>query len=214
MIKESHLDAADSRDRIVVDAGDYFIQTIKAGETIRIVDLEGNQAADTLFYNAEDPAERYSASDTIREQAAIYLTTGSMLKTNLNRDLLEIVADTCGRHDTLGGACSTESNTVRYDLEKRCMHACRDSWMLAIAEHEEFGLQKEDIGHNINFFMNVPVTPEGGLQFAEGVSAPGKYVELEAKMNTIVLISNCPQLNNPCNAYNPTPIEVILWAAA
>ncbi len=214
MIKESHLDVADSRDRIVVDAGDYFIQTIKAGETIRIVDLEGNQAADTLFYNAEDPAERYSASDTIREQAAIYLTTGSMLKTNLNRDLLEVVADTCGRHDTLGGACSTESNTVRYDLEKRCMHACRDSWMLAIAEHEEFGLSKEDIGHNINFFMNVPVTPEGGLQFADGVSAPGKYVELQAKMDTIVLISNCPQLNNPCNAYNPTPIEVVLWAAA
>ena len=175
--------------------------------------MEGNQAADTLFYNAKDPSERYSASDTIREQAALYLTTGSMLKTNLNRDLLEIVADTCGRHDTVGGACSTESNTVRYDLEKRCMHACRDSWMLAIAEHEEYGLAKEDIGHNINFFMNVPVTPDGELQFADGVSAPGKYVELTAKMDTIVLISNCPQLNNPCNAYNPTPIEVAIWAA-
>ena len=149
----------------------------------------------------------------MREQAALYLTTGSMLKTNLNRDLLEIVADTCGRHDTVGGACSSESNTVRYDLEKRGMHSCRDSWMLAITEREEFGLAKEDIGHNINFFMNVPVTPEGTLQFADGVSAPGKYVELTAKMDTIVLISNCPQLNNPCNAYNPTPIEVALWAA-
>ena len=93
------------------------------------------------------------------------------------------------------------------------MHACRDSWMLAIAEHEEYGLAKEDIGHNINFFMNVPVTPDGELQFADGVSAPGKYVELTAKMDTIVLISNCPQLNNPCNAYNPTPIEVAIWAA-
>ncbi len=212
-IKESALSPSAARARQRVNAGDYFIQTIKAGETIRIVDLEGNQAADTLFFNADDPSERYSAHDTIREQAALYLTTGSVLKTNLNRDLLEIVADTCGRHDTVGGACSTESNTVRYDLEKRCMHACRDSWMLAIAEHEEFGLAKEDIGHNINFFMNVPVTPEGKLQFADGVSAPGKYVELVAKMDTIVLISNCPQLNNPCNAYNPTPIEVILWAA-
>lgn len=213
MIKESHRDPAIARAREQVNAGDYFIQTITAGETIRIVDLEGNQAADTLFYSAADPSERYSASDTIREQAALYLTTGSVLKTNLNRDLLEIVADTCGRHDTVGGACSTESNTVRYDLEKRCMHACRDSWMLAIAEHEEFGLAKEDIGHNINFFMNVPVTPDGQLQFADGVSAPGKYVELTAKMDTIVLISNCPQLNNPCNAYNPTPIEVVVWSA-
>lgn len=213
MIKESALNPADASSRTEVGAGDYFLQSIAAGETIRIVDLEGNQAADTLFFNAADPSERYSATDTIREQAALYLTTGSILKTNLNRDLLEIVADTCGRHDTVGGACSTESNTVRYDLEKRCMHACRDSWMLAIAEHEEFGLSKEDIGHNINFFMNVPVTPEGGLQFADGVSAPGKYVELTALMDTLVLISNCPQLNNPCNAYNPTPIEIVIWSA-
>lgn len=212
MIKESALALIDAKTRRKVDAGDYFIQTITAGETIRIVDLEGNQAADTLFYNAKDPSERYSATDTVREQAALYLTSGSILKTNMDRDLLEIVADTCGRHDTVGGACSTESNTVRYDLEKRCMHACRDSWMLAIAEHEEFGLAKEDIGHNINFFMNVPVTPDGELQFADGVSAPGKYVELKAMMDTIVLISNCPQLNNPCNAYNPTPIEVAVWA--
>ena len=213
MIKESSLALTDARARDKINAGDYYILTIKAGETIRIIDLEGNQAADTLFYNAQDPSERYSACDTIREQAALYLTTGSMLRTNLNRDLLEIVADTCGRHDTVGGACSTESNTVRYDLEKRCMHACRDSWMLAIAEHEEYGLAKEDIGHNINFFMNVPVTADGQLQFADGLSAPGKYVELAAKMDTIVLISNCPQLNNPCNAYKPTPIEVAIWAA-
>src|SRR5690606_19418913 len=214
MIKESSLSLADARERTVVRAGDYFIGIVAAGETIRIIHLEGNQAADTLFYNANDPSERYSASDTVREQGALYLTTGTVLKTNLNRDLLQIVADTCGRHDTVGGACATESNTVRYDLEKRCMHACRDSWMLAIAEHEEFGLTKEDIAHNINFFMNVPVSGEGKLEFADGVSAPGKYVELKALMDTIVLISNCPQLNNPCNAYNPTPIEVAVWAAA
>ena len=214
MIRESVLDLTAAKTRDIVDAGDYFIRRIGAGETIRIIDLEGNQAADTLFFNAADPSERYSASDTVREQGALYLTTGSKLKTNLNRDLLEIVADTCGRHDTVGGACSSESNTVRYDLEKRFMHACRDSWMLAIVEHEEFGLAKEDIGHNINFFMNVPVTPSGGLEFADGVSAPGKYVELTARMDAIVLISNCPQLNNPCNAYNPTPIEVAIWSAA
>lgn len=213
MIKESGLSLAAARQRTVINSGDYFFQTMKEGETLRIVDLEGNQAADVLFFNAEDPSERYSMSDTLREQAAIYLTAGTMLKTNLNRDLLEIVADTCGRHDTLGGACATESNTVRYDLEKRGMHACRDSWMLAIGEREEFGLSKEDIGHNINFFMNVPVTPDGGLQFADGISAPGKYVELKAKMDTLILISNCPQLNNPCNAYNPTPIEVVFWSA-
>lgn len=211
MIIESALKPEHARFKQTVEAGDYFIRRINAGETVRIVDLEGNQAADTLFYYADDPSERYSAADTIREQGQLYLSAGSILKTNENRDLLKIVADTCGRHDTVGGACATESNAVRYDLEKRCMHACRDSWMLAIQEHEEYGLRKDDITHNINFFMNVPVTLEGGLTFEDGISAPGKYVELEAIMDSIILISNCPQLNNPCNGYNPTPIEVLIW---
>jgi len=211
MIKESALVIENADFREVVPAGDYFIKVIKKGQTFRILDLEGNQAADTLFYNAEEPTERYSAVDTIREQGNVYLSTGSKLISNENNVMLEIVADTCGRHDTIGGACATESNTVRYAHEKKCMHACRDSWMLAIAENEQYGMTKRDITHNINFFMNVPVTKEGGLTFEDGLSAPGKYVELQAHMDTIVLISNCPQLNNPCNAYNPTPVEILIW---
>lgn len=211
MIKESELDVANAAERTVVKAGDYYIQQISSGDVLRILDLKGNQAADTLFYNADDVSERYSAMDTIRIQKNIYLSAGTVLYSNLARPMLEIVADTCGRHDTLGGACASESNTVRYALEKKCMHACRNSWMLAVAENEQFGLDKRDITHNINFFMNVPVTSNGGLTFEDGISAPGKYVELRALMNTIVLISNCPQLNNPCNGYDPTPIEVIIW---
>lgn len=211
MLKSSQLQAEDAATRAVVGAGDYYIARVGKGQTIRILDLEGNQAADTLFFDAEDPSERYSAVDTIREQGNLYLTTGSRLLSNEGRLLLEIVADTCGRHDTIGGACATESNTVRYDLDKRHMHACRDSWMLAIAEHPEYGIAKQDIGHNINFFMNVPVTEDGGLTFEDGISAPGKYVELRAATDVIVLVSNCPQLNNPCNGYNPTPIEILTW---
>jgi urea carboxylase-associated protein 1 len=211
MIKESQLQANDAVFRQVVPAGDYFMHVVKQGQTVRILDLKGNQAADTLFYSAADPSERYSAMDTVREQGNVYLSAGTRLMSNEGNEMLEIVADTCGRHDTLGGACATESNTVRYALEKKCMHACRDSWMLAVAEHEEFGMSKRDITHNINFFMNVPITADGGLTFADGISAPGKYVELQAKMDVIVLISNCPQLNNPCNGYDPTPIEVLVW---
>ena len=211
MIKESQREPNQASFREVVAAGDYFIHTLKQGQTVRLLDLDGNQAADTLFYSAADPAERYSAMDTIREQGNVYLTAGTTLMSNRVKPLLEIVADTCGRHDTLGGACATESNTVRYDLEKRCMHACRDSWMLAVNQHPEFALGKRDITHNINFFMNVPVTAEGGLTFEDGISAPGKYVELTACMDVVILISNCPQLNNPCNGYNPTPIEVLIW---
>jgi urea carboxylase-associated protein 1 len=211
MILESKLDPSQASFRQVVLAGDYFMHVVKNGQTLRILDLEGNQAADTLFYSASDPGERYSAIDTIREQGNIYLTAGTKLLSSECNEMLEIVADTCGRHDTLGGACATESNTVRYALEKKCMHACRDSWMLAVAEHEEFGIGKRDITHNINFFMNVPVTPDGQLTFEDGISDAGKYVEMKALMDVIVLISNCPQLNNPCNAYNPTPVEVLIW---
>ncbi len=124
--------------------------------------------------------------------------------------LLTIVADTCGRHDTLGGACANESNMVRYAIEKRFMHACRSSFLKAVTEWDH-GMTKRDITCNINFFMNVPVTPEGGLTFEDGISEPGKYVEMRAEMDVLALISNCPQLNNPCNAYNPTPVQVLIW---
>lgn len=211
MIITSPLRAENAKSRTTVDAGDHYIGIVKAGQTLRILDLEGNQAADTLFFNAHDTAERYSAMDTIREQGALYLTAGSRLLSSAGRPMLTITADTCGRHDTLGGACASESNTVRYDLEKRHMHSCRDNWMQAIVDHPEYGLTKRDITHNINFFMNVPVTAEGGLTFEDGISAPGKYVEMRADMHVVVLISNCPQLNNPCNGYNPTPIELLVW---
>jgi urea carboxylase-associated protein 1 len=213
MIVESPLNPLSASHREVVPAGDYWMHVVKKGQTFRILDLEGNQAADTLFFNADDAHERYSACDTIREQGNVFITAGTVLMSDLCRPMLTVTADTVGRHDTLGGACATESNTVRYALEKFSMHACRDSFLLAVAENEHYGLDKRDIAHNINFFMNVPVTSEGGLTFADGLSAPGKYVEMRAEMNVIVLISNCPQLNNPCNAYNPTPVEVLIWDA-
>ncbi len=214
MLKESHRDPAQALDIHNILAGDYWLGRLSAGQVLRITDLEGNQAVDTLFFNADQPTERYSAFDTIRSQGAVYLTTESTLLSDEGRGMLRIVADTCGRHDTLGGACAGESNTVRYALEKKTMHSCRDSWLLALTtEHADLGLTKRDLSHNVNFFMNVPVTATGGLTFEDGVSGPGKYVEMQALMNVLVLISNCPQLNNPCNGYNPTPVDVAIWAA-
>lgn len=212
MLTESKLDAKDAIYREVIPAGEYWLKLIKKGQTLRIVDLEGNQAADTLFYDANDVTNRYSASDTIQNQANLYLTTGTQLLSTEGDKLLTIVADTCGRHDTLGGACSRESNTMRYAHDKEHMHACRDSFICGI-QHWDHEADKRDITCNINFFMNVPVTPEGKLTFEDGISAPGRYVELVAEMDVMCLISNCPQLNNPCNAYNPTPVEGIIWEA-
>ena len=210
---ESALQPGQASFREVVPAGEPFMKVVRKGQVFRILDLEGNQAVDTLFYNADDREERYDANVTIRGQGNIYLSVGTKLLSNLGNPMLTIIADTCGRHDTLGGACSAESNTVRYALEKRHMHSCRDSFLMALAQHDE-GMGKRDLASNINFFMNVPVTPDGKLDFADGISAAGRYVEMRAEMNILVLISNCPQLNNPCNAYNPTPVEVLVWDAA
>lgn len=207
---ESTLEVAQAVYDQIVPAGEPWIHEIRQGQYFRIVDMAGNQAADTLFFNAHDYEERYSAQDTMRTQGNIYLTTGTQLMSSQGHVLLTIVADTCGRHDTLGGACATESNMVRYGIETRFMHACRQSFVKAVIDWGR-GLEKRDITHNINFFMNVPVTPDGRLTFADGVSGPGKYVEMRAEMDVLALISNCPQLNNPCNAYNPTPLRMLFW---
>lgn len=209
-LKLSHLKPEAALQTFVVEAGDPFVLEIAEGQYVRIVDLEGNQAVDTIFYNAHDYSDRYSAQDTICEQGNIYLTTGTSLLSTNGHLLLTITADTCGRHDTLGGACAAESNKVRYDLTKGHMHACRNSFLKGIQSWNH-GMDKRDITSNINFFMNVPVTPNGELTFEDGVSDAGKYVELRAEMDVLMVISNCPQLNNPCNGYNPTPIQILLW---
>jgi urea carboxylase-associated protein 1 len=215
-LTRSSLDPAKAVHRQIIPAGEPWMGSLQRGQHFRIVDLEGNQAVDTLFYSGASLDERYSAQDTIRAQGNIYLSSGTRLLSNEGNTMLTIVADTCGRHDTLGGACSAESNTVRYAIEKRHMHSCRDNFLLALAHwgakyHRDIG--KRDLASNINFFMNVPVTPQGALTFADGISGAGRYVEMHAEMDVIVLISNCPQLNNPCNAYNPTPVRVMVWAA-
>ena len=133
---------------------------------------------------------------------------GTDLMSSEDRVMLTVVADTCGDHDTLGSACSCESNMIRYGFGHRYQHACRESFLARLLAH---GMDKRDQVNNLNFFMYVPLDERGNLNFADGISSPGKYIELEAKMNVLVLVSNCPQLNNPCNGYDPTPVKMIVW---
>ena len=191
---------------LVVEAGDGALLSVPAGGTLRIIDLYGNQAVDTLLYDAADIDNRYSAFDTIREQRAVFLTTGSRLLSTRLDELAVITDDTCGRHDTIGGACAQESNVIRYGGHTRHQHACRQTFLLYGAAA---GIGQRQLGHNINFFMNVPVDSQGNLHFDDGLSAPGKYVELRASRDLLVLISNCPQLNNPCNGWDPTPVRLV-----
>jgi len=196
---------------VVVPARAPFSAVVKAGQIVRIVDLEGQQAVDALFYNAHDYGERYSAQDTLAAQAkaggTYYLGMGSVLLSNEGRAMATVVGDSCGFHDTCAGACSCESNTVRFGHETRFMHSCRENFL---AELQKYGLGKRDLVSNVNFFMNVPIRPNGELTVDDGVSEPGGYVELRAEMDFLLLISNCPQVNNPCNGFRPTPIRVVV----
>jgi len=182
---------------------------VPAGGSIEFVDLFGNQAVDCLFYVAADTAERYSAPDTIARQGSIFLTTGSELRSNLGRVLLTVIADGVGRHDTLGGACSKESNTLRYGHHTQSQHACVENFL---TEGARWGLGKRDVVSNINWYMNVPVERDGTLGIVDGLSAPGRSVKLAARVEVLTLVSNCPQINNPCNGFDPTAVRVIVEA--
>ncbi|MGE6738791.1 urea amidolyase associated protein UAAP2 [Allorhizobium pseudoryzae] len=185
-----------------------FSTVIKKGQVVRIEDSYGQQAVDTLFYNADDFSERYSSQDTMREQGAAYISTGTKVISNEGRVMLTVTADSCGRHDTSAGACSCESNTVRFGHYTKYLHACRDNFVIELSKH---GMSKRDVVPNINFFMNVPIEPSGEMTIVDGISAPGDYVELTAEMDVLLVISNCPQINNPCNGFDPTPIRVLVW---
>jgi urea carboxylase-associated protein 1 len=191
----------------VVGACEPFSALVPAASTLRIVDLEGNQAVDFLLYNAHDTVERYSAPDTIVAQGNVFLTTGSVLRSNLGRPLMTIVEDQVGRHDTIGGACSKESNTLRYGQHTKHQHACVENFL---AEGAKWGLGKRDLVSNINWYMNVPIEEDGTLGIVDGISAPGLSLTLRAEVDTLVLVSNCPQINNPCNGFNPTPIRMVV----
>ncbi|KAA3510250.1 urea carboxylase-associated family protein [Agrobacterium vitis] len=192
----------------VIAAEAPFSTVVKKGQILRIEDSYGQQAIDTLFYNAEDFSERYSNQDTMREQGAAYISTGTKIISNEGRIMLTMTADSCGRHDTSAGACSCESNTVRFGHGTKYLHACRDNFVLEVAK---YGMSKRDVVANINFFMNVPIEPSGQMTIVDGISAPGDYVELQAEMDVLLVISNCPQINNPCNGFDPTPARVLVW---
>jgi len=190
-----------------VDARAAWSAVVAAGDVLTIVDLAGNQAVDCLLYSAADTGVRYSASETVARQGGIVLTTGSVLRADTGLALMTVVGDEVGVHDTLGGACSKESNTLRYGQHTRAQHGCMENFLLEGARH---GLGAKDLASNINWFMNVPVDPDGALGIVDGLSAPGKRVALRAEVDVLVLVSNCPQVNNPCNAFDPTPVRMIV----
>ena len=210
-LKAVERDPAEAVCSAVVKAGTGWLHEVRAGQILRIVDLCGNQSADVLLYNAHDTAERYNVNNTIAAQRSTLIELGTELRSNDDNVKFTVVADTCGEHDTLGSGCSAEGNAIRYTDRTRFMHSCRDTFVRHFSDMP--GMSKRDQTCNLNFFTKVQLGTTGSLEFVDGISGPGKYVDLEAKMDVLVLLSNCAQLNNPCNDYNPTPVQMLIWDA-
>jgi urea carboxylase-associated protein 1 len=180
---------------------------VRAGQVLTIVDVGGNQSADCLIYAADDPTERYSVPDTLAWQGNAYVGQGTVLRSGLGRPLMTVVGNEIDRQDTIGGACSKESNTLRYGHHTHFQHGCRENFLAEGARH---GLGAADLVSNLNWFMNVPVEADGSLGIVDGISAPGRRVAVRADRDVLVIVSNCPQMNNPCNDFNPTPLRMIV----
>lgn len=205
---ESERNLDDAVADVTVYAGDGKVLPLKKGQILRLIDVEGNQSGDVQIYNAHNTAERYSAQNTITAQANTMIELGTVILSNDGNPMLTIVSDTCGEHDTLGSGCSAEGNVVRYTEKTRYMHSCRDTFVRTL---QDFGMGKRDQVCNLNFFTKVILDDKGRLEFADGISGPGKYIEMRAEMDVLFLLSDCAQLNNPCNDYNPTPIRMVVF---
>lgn len=197
------------QDDVVEPRGSWSAR-VRKGDVLTIVDVGGNQSADCLIYSADDLSIRYSVPHTLASQLNAYLRTGSVLMSNIGEPMMTVVGNEVDRQDTIGGACSKESNSLRYGHHTVHEHACRENFL---AEGARWGLGARDLVSNINWFMNVPVETDGSLGIVDGMSAPGKRVALRAECDVLVVVSNCPQMNNPCNDFNPTPLRMIITAA-
>ena len=187
----------------------YYVRELEKGTRLRIIDLGGQQAVDFLCFDLKDRQVRYNAANSIKLNETLYITTGFKLYSDTAQVLMTVTADTVGKHDTIGGACSNQVNYLRYGIPNTC--SCRDNFIAAL---KSVGLEPRDIHANINFFMHVPVAKSGRTGIREGLSRPGDFVELVAEKDVLVVMSNCPQLYNPCSGWNPTPIRVITWQEA
>ena len=195
----------------IVEAGRPWSGVLEPGQRLRIIDLEGRQGVDFLCYNADRPEERYHAPNTLKAAKTLKLTAGHVLYSDEARPIFTITEDTFGGHDSIGGCCSVPSNQMLYGVESSV--GCRENFLEGLARH---GLGRRDIVPNVNFFCVVPVGADQRLAetvFVPAERKPGAYVELRAEMRALAVISNCPQVNNPCNDGAPTAIRAVVLGA-
>ena len=191
---------------IIVEAKQPWSGLVKKGQVLVIKDTHGQQAVDFLCYDADNTLDRYSATNTVKVQGNVYVVKGTVLYADSGKPLFSVIEDTFGKHDTIYGCCSNPNNRLRYSVETT--ESCYTNFTRELQTH---GMDITAIVPNVNWFMSVPVLKDGSAGVAEAAIKPGSFVKLRAECNVLAVLSNCPQMHNPCNGYKPTPIEV--WIA-
>jgi len=182
---------------------------LSIGQTLRITDLDGQQVADLICFNKNDPAEKISIHTTIMLNGNIHIGTGKMVFSDDARPMLRVGTDTVGRHDLLAGTCCRGLNRLRYGVDDG--PNCRSSLAMVM---EPYGVTAREIPYTFNVFMNVPVQPNGDIEVVAPISKPGDHIDLTAQMDLIVAISNCPQERNICNGYTATRLGLAIFGPA
>ena len=188
---------------IIVEAKQPWSGLVKKGQVLVIKDTHGQQAVDFLCYDADNTSDRYSATNTVKVQGNVYDGKGTVLYADSGKPLLSVIEDTVGKHDTIYGCCSNPNNKLRYGVETT--ESCYTNFTQELQKH---GMDVTSIVPNVNWFMRVPALDDGAAGVAEAAIKPGSFVKLRAECNVLAVLSNCPQMHNPCNGYKPTPIEV------
>ena len=188
---------------VTVDAKQPWSGLVKKDQVLTIKDTHGQQAIDFLCYDADNTSDRYSATNTVKVQGNVYVGKGTVLYADSGKPLLSVIEDTVGRHDTVYGCCSNPNNKLRYGVETT--ESCYTNFTQELQKH---GMDVTSIVPNVNWFMSVPVLDDGSAGVTEAALKPGSFVKLQAECDVLAVLSNCPQMHNPCNGYKPTPIEV------
>lgn len=194
----------------VVAARAPWSAQLRQGQSLRLIDLEGQQAIDFLCFGTtpfDGQVERYHMPNTIKIPKNILLDKGSVLYSQFARPMMTLTEDSCGGHDTIFGCCSFAVDQVRYG--KQNGDCCQRNFERELARHD---LGPEHVVANANFFMNVPVSPTGDADITDSQSKPGDFVDLRAEMDVIAVLSNCPQELNPAAGTGPSPIRAIVFS--
>ncbi len=196
--------------------GQPWSRVLKRGEVLKLTDLEGGASVAALFFNAEQPLERYNMPDTLKAQHIARLTRGNVLYSDMGRVLCSVIADGAGWHDTITGHLRAETSRAKYGagtyqaLRNDFYRNTRDNFLIELGK---YGLGKRDLHANVNFFVKVVADLDGNLKWESGTRA-GASVELRAELNVLAILSNTPHPLDPSPRYAPKAAGLAVFRGA